>query len=128
MMSNVVVATFAALVVAMLALWAPRISAAPYATSWWVLPFAGALMLALVGGLVDTWGLAAFLVFATACRLVHRAPDGTLHGFALAVTLAMSAGLLAPLASRADPAAGVVAAVDAHGVFTDFPEEALPAT
>jgi hypothetical protein len=95
MMSNVVVATFAALVVAMLALWAPRISAAPYATSWWVLPFAGALMLALVGGLVDTWGLAAFLVFATACRLVHRAPDGTLHGFALAVTLAMSAGLLA---------------------------------
>ncbi len=88
-------AAFAALAVAMVALWAPRVSASPRAREWWVLPFAVALMLAQGSGLVDTWGLAVLFAFVTACRLAHHAPDGALRGFALAVTLAMSAGLLA---------------------------------
>ena len=94
-MSIVAVAAFTMLVVAMLALWAPRVSTAPRAAQWWVLPFAGALMLALAGGLVDTRGLAAIVVLAAACRLVHHAPAGVLHSVAMALVLAMSAGLLA---------------------------------
>jgi membrane protease YdiL (CAAX protease family) len=90
-----VVATFAALAVAMAALWAPRVSSSPRAYGWWVVPFAGALLLALGSGLVNTWGFGALFAFVTACRLAHHAPDGALRGFALAVMLAMSAGLLA---------------------------------
>jgi len=90
-----VVATFAALVVAMLALWAPRVSVSPHAASSWVLPFAAALLLAQSSGLVDTQGLAVLFAFVAACRLGSHAPDGTLRGFALAVVLALSAGLLA---------------------------------
>ena len=80
--TNVAVAAFTMLVVAMLALWAPRVSTAPRAAWWWVLPFAGALMLALAGGLVDTRGLAAIVVLAAACRLVHHAPAGVLRSVA----------------------------------------------
>lgn len=87
-------AVFAALAVAMVALWAPRVSAAPYAPSWWVLPFAAALLLAQAHGVVDTRGLAAIFVLTTACRIGANAPDGALRGFALAVLLALSAGLL----------------------------------
>ena len=97
MMSSVEVASFAMLVVAMLALWAPRFSAAPRVALWWVLPFAGALMLALAAGLVDVRGLATVVVMAAACRLVHHAPSPALRGVALAVVLAISAGLLAHL-------------------------------
>jgi membrane protease YdiL (CAAX protease family) len=87
-------AVFAALAVAMVALWAPRVSAAPHAGSWWVLPFAAALLLAQAHGVVDTRGLAAIVALTTACRIGAHAPDGALRGFALAVMLAMSAGLL----------------------------------
>ncbi len=97
MISSLDVASFAMLVVAMLALWAPRFSAAPRVALWWVLPFAGALMLALAAGLVDVRGLATVVVMAVACRLVHHAPSPTLRGVALAVVLAISAGLLAHL-------------------------------
>ena len=92
MMSSVDVASFAMLVVAMLALWAPRLSAAPRAASWWVLPFAAALMLAVAGGLVDVRGLATVVVMAAACRLVHHAPSRTLRGIALVVVLASHRG------------------------------------
>ena len=95
MMSSVEVASFAMLVAAMLALWAPRFSAAPRVASWWLLPFAGALMLALASRLVDVRGLATILVLAAACRLVHHAPSRTLRGIALAILLAVSAGLMA---------------------------------
>ena len=94
-MSVVAVAAFAMLVVAMLALWAPRLPAAPRAAWWWVPPFAGALMLAAAGGLMDMSGLAAVAVLAAACGLVHRAPRSALRGIALAVVLVISAGLLA---------------------------------
>ena len=55
-MSGVVVAIFAALVAAMLALWAPRVSALPGAAWWWTVPFAGALLLALASGVVEPLG------------------------------------------------------------------------
>ena len=88
-------AAFAALAVAIVALWAPRLTASPRAGEWWVLPFAVALLLSQVAGLVDTSGLGVLFAFVTACRLGNHAPDGPLRGFALAVVLAMSAGLLA---------------------------------
>lgn len=87
-------AVFAALAVAMIALWAPRVSAAPHAGSWWVVPFAAALLLAQAHGVVDTRGLVAIFLLSTACRIGAHAPDGALRGFALAVLLAMSAALL----------------------------------
>jgi membrane protease YdiL (CAAX protease family) len=89
-----VLAAFVALAVAMAALWAPRVSTAPHAASWWVLPFAAALLLAQTRGVVDTRGLAAIFVLTTACRIGAHAPDGALRGFALAVLLAMAAGLM----------------------------------
>jgi membrane protease YdiL (CAAX protease family) len=85
---------FASLAVAMAALWAPRVSAAPHAASWWVLPFAAALLLAQAHGVVDTRGLVAIFLLTTACRIGAHAPDGALRGFALAVLLAMSTALL----------------------------------
>ncbi len=86
---------FAALTAAILALWAPRLSAAPRAVSFWVLPFAVALVAAQFGGLVATSGLAALFLFVSACRFSSLAPDGAMRGFAIAVMLAMSAAFLA---------------------------------
>ncbi len=89
-----VVATFAALAAAMGALWAPRLWKSPHARSLWVLPFGIALLLAQSSGVVDTPGLVAFFVLITATRIGDHAPDGPLRGFALAVMLALSVGLL----------------------------------
>lgn len=89
-----VLATFGALALAMLTLWAPRVSSAPLARSWWVWPFAVALLLAQGIGLVDTPALIAMFVLVTACRAGHMAPDGPLKGFALALMLALSAAIL----------------------------------
>ena len=90
-----VAAAFALLAIAIAMVWAPRISSSPSAHSWWVLPFAAALLLAQTHGLVDTRALFALFVFTTACRLADQLPDGALRGFALAVVLALAAGLLA---------------------------------
>jgi uncharacterized protein len=95
MMSSVAVAAFAMLVIAMLALWAPRIPAAPWAVSWWLLPFGIALPLAAASGLVQPWGLAAVVIFSLACLLASHGPPGLARGLAVAVVLAMSAGFLA---------------------------------
>ena len=95
MMSSVAVAAFAMLVIAMLALWAPRIPAAPWAVSWWLLPFGIALPLAAASGLVQPWGLAAVVIFSLACLLVSHGPPGLARGLAVVVVLAMSAGFLA---------------------------------
>ncbi|MEP7116983.1 MAG: hypothetical protein ABI880_05350, partial [Acidobacteriota bacterium] len=89
------VAAFAALTLALVLLWAPRVTRAPTAPSWWVLPFAASLLFAQAGGLVDTWALATLFALVTACRLGEQAPDGPLRGFALALMLALSAGILA---------------------------------
>ena len=93
-LSGPAVATFTALAVAMGAVWAPRVWRSPYAHSLWVLPFAISLLAAQAGGLVATAGLGAMFVLITACRAGHLAPDGPLRGFALAVMLALAAGLL----------------------------------
>jgi membrane protease YdiL (CAAX protease family) len=89
-----VLAVFAALAVAMAALWVPRLSSAPHAASWWVLPFAVALIVGQAHGVVDTRGLVEIFLLTTACRIGAHAPDGALRGFALAVVLAMSVALL----------------------------------
>ena len=85
---------FAALTLALIALGAPRRFARPRAIEWWVLPFVVALGAAVSGGLLDTRGLIALLVLGTACRVSHHAPDGALRGFAHAVMLLMSTGIL----------------------------------
>lgn len=89
-----VLAAFGALAIAMLTLWAPWFSAAPLARSWWVWPFAVAVLLAQGVDLVETPALVAMFVLVTACRASHLAPDGPLKGFALAVMLALSAAIL----------------------------------
>lgn len=89
------IATFGALTVALLALWAPRVSASPQAPSWWVLPFAATLLLAQMAGLVDTPGLVVLFALVAACRLTHQAPHGGVKGFAIAALLVMSGGILA---------------------------------
>jgi membrane protease YdiL (CAAX protease family) len=93
--STATVAAFAMLSVALLTLWAPRISSARGAALSWLLPFGVALMLALADGLVDAWGLAAIIVFAAACLLVHHAPGSASRGIVLAVVLVTSGGFLA---------------------------------
>lgn len=88
-------ATFGALTVALLALWAPRVSSSPQAPSWWVLPFAATLLLAQMAGLVDTPGLVVLFALVAACRITHQAPHGGVKGFAIAALLVLSAGILA---------------------------------
>jgi len=87
-------ATFGALTVALLALWAPRVSASPQAPTWWVLPFAVTLLLAQMTDLIDTPGLVLLFALVATCRLVHQTPHGGLKGFAIAALLAMSGGIL----------------------------------
>jgi uncharacterized protein len=86
---------FAMLAVAMLALWAPRFVRARTSASWWIAPFAMSLAVAVAAGVVDTRGLLALVALIAACRVGEHASDGALRGFALAVVLAVSAGLLA---------------------------------
>lgn len=88
------VTTFVALAAAMGALWAPRVWFSPHARSLWVLPFAVALLAAQAAAIVTTPGLIAMFVLITATRVGYHAPDGGLRGFALALMLALSAGLL----------------------------------
>ena len=93
-LSAPVVTTFAALAAAMVALWAPRVWFSPHARSLWVLPFAVALLAAQMANIVTTPGLIAMFVLITATRVGYHAPDGGLRGFALALMLALAAGLL----------------------------------
>lgn len=88
------VTTFVALAAAMAALWAPRVWFSPHARSLWVLPFAVALLAAQAAAIVATPGLIAMFVLITATRVGYHAPDGGLRGFALALMLALSGGLL----------------------------------
>ena len=87
-------ATFGALTVALLALWAPRVSASPQAPTWWVLPFAATLLLAQMAGLVESAGLVTLFGVVAACRVTQQAPHGGLKGFAIAALLTLSAGIL----------------------------------
>ncbi|MBP7777236.1 MAG: CPBP family intramembrane metalloprotease [Acidobacteria bacterium] len=88
------VVAFTALAAAMMTVWAPRVWASPHARSLWVAPFGIALLAAQSSGLIGTPGLIALFVLITATRAGYHAPEGALRGFALAVMLALSAGLL----------------------------------
>lgn len=90
-------AIFATLALAMVLVWAPRVSRWRWARLVWLAPFCVALVL-IQDTLVTSRGLAAIFVLTTACRYGDEAPDGALRGFALAVMLATSAALLAHLA------------------------------
>lgn len=85
---------FAALTLALAALWAPRVFGPSRTIEWWLLPFVVALGAAVSGALIDSRGLVALLALGTACRVSHHAPDGALRGFAHAVMLLMGAGVL----------------------------------
>ena len=89
-----VVAAFVALAAAIVALWAPRLWKSPHARSLWVAPFGIALLAAQSSGVVETRGLIALFVLITVTRAGYRLPDGPLRGFALALMLALSAGML----------------------------------
>jgi len=92
--SSVVWLAFAALAVAMTALWAPGVTRAPGSDRWWLAPFAVALLAALAANLVDTRGLLAIAALVVACRIGEHAAPGPWQGFGLALMLVLSAGLL----------------------------------
>lgn len=89
-----VLAVFAALAVAMVLVWAPRLTTWRWAPLVWLAPFSVVLVL-VQDTLVTTSGLAAIFALTLACRFGDEAPDGALRGFALAVMLAVSAALIA---------------------------------
>jgi uncharacterized protein len=92
-MTPSLVAPFATLTLALACLWAPRITAWPHASRIWIVPGALALILALVGGVIDPRGLAVLLAFAAACISANRA-SGLVFGIvAHATLLAIGAGL-----------------------------------
>jgi membrane protease YdiL (CAAX protease family) len=85
---------FAALTLALLALWTPRVITLPHAVHWWTVPLAVALVAAVAGGLVGPSGLIALLVFAVACRAANRAASPAASVAAHVVMLAACAALL----------------------------------
>jgi membrane protease YdiL (CAAX protease family) len=85
---------FAALSLALLTLWTPRLLAAPYADRWWTVPFAVALAAAVTGGLVRPGGLLVLLVLGVACHAANRATSPAARIATHAVMLATCAGLL----------------------------------
>jgi membrane protease YdiL (CAAX protease family) len=64
---------FAALTLALVALWAPRVSASPHAALFWTFPGVLAAALGLAGGLIDVRALLVLLFFAGACTAAARA-------------------------------------------------------
>ncbi|MEO8256526.1 MAG: CPBP family intramembrane glutamic endopeptidase [Acidobacteriota bacterium] len=68
-----IIGAFGALTLALVALWAPRVSESPYAPLFWTLPCAVAAALGLGGGLIDARGLLGLLFFAVACAAAKRA-------------------------------------------------------
>ena len=76
-------AAFAALTVALAALWANRAGVSPVARHLWLGAGAVSLVLALAAGMLDVTGLAALAIFAAVCafarRSRHPAAVGTMH-------------------------------------------------
>jgi membrane protease YdiL (CAAX protease family) len=89
-----IITAFAALTVALAALWLPRREASAAAALSWTLPFALALAAALYGGLVDVLATVVLLFFAMACRAASRARGTALRVASHALMLAITAGLL----------------------------------
>jgi membrane protease YdiL (CAAX protease family) len=81
--SSLTIATFAALTIALCALWAARASAPRVVRHLWVAAAAVSIVLALVSRTLDAAGVAALAVFAAVCMLArrstHRAAAVTVH-------------------------------------------------
>jgi membrane protease YdiL (CAAX protease family) len=88
-----IVGAFAALTLALVALWAPRVSLSKYAGWFWMLPCALAAVFGLGGGLVDLRGLFALLCFAAACAAAQRAGGRGMAIVTHAIMFAACAGL-----------------------------------
>lgn len=77
-------ATFAALTLALVCLWAPRVFTSPspsllssaWASRIWIAPGVAALILALVSDVIDMRGVGVLLAFAAACVAANRARVG----------------------------------------------------
>jgi hypothetical protein len=87
------VAAFAALTLALAALWAPHVFASSRAARVWTLPCALALAAALVARLIDIRSLFVLLSFGGVCATASRADGRTLRIVAHTLMLIMCAGL-----------------------------------
>lgn len=86
-------AAFAALTLALAALWVPGVLTARRAEHLWTLPCALALVIALLDGLIEITGLLALLSFAVVCAVARRSPGPILSVVAHATLFVMCAGL-----------------------------------
>jgi membrane protease YdiL (CAAX protease family) len=85
---------FAALTLAMLALWLPRVAVPSLRFPAWAVACTVAMVGAAAGHLVDLRGLIVVLVLAAACVSANRNGNRWLRAAAHALTLLVSAGLL----------------------------------
>ncbi len=85
---------FAALTLAFMAFWAPRLSASPLAARWWTFPFALALAAALAGGIVTALGVVVLLLYAVACRAARQAAGTGVRVWAHLGLLLLCGGLM----------------------------------
>ena len=86
---------FAALTMALLALWLP--AAAQHRARWtlgWLVPLTVSLILAAIAGVVSSAGLIALAALALACVLAVRHPANGIRAVASVVMLLLCAGLL----------------------------------
>jgi len=97
-----IVGAFAALTLALVALWAPRVCLSPHAALYWTFPGAVAVALGLGGGLVDLRALFALLCFAGACAAAKRGGGRTMTIATHAVMFAGCAGLFLHLVPGVD--------------------------
>ena len=89
----IVSAAFAALTLAMAALWVPRMSSSPHARRVWIVPFAIAVAFALAGGLVDVRGVLVLAALAALCGTAARAWNGAVTIAAHILMVTICAGL-----------------------------------
>jgi hypothetical protein len=75
-LTETVFTAFAALAIALLGLWAPRLFASSRPRLWWTVPFGLALVSAVAGRLVDLRGLLALALLGAACMAARRAGGG----------------------------------------------------
>jgi len=87
-------AAFAALTLALIALWLPRQLAMSSRLPWWGVFFAGALVAAAIAQLVDLLGLVALLALGASCVLARGIRRGPFRVVAHAVMLSLCAALL----------------------------------
>ena len=88
-----VVGAFAALTLALVALWAPRVFLSPHAALFWTVPCAVAAALGLGGGLIDVRALFVLLFFAGACAAAKRARGRAMAIATHAIMFAVCASL-----------------------------------